>query len=70
MINPALKAALLKWEDAARGCEEAERLMDDVAYGMSNTNRIAALEEIRKMVEAGEFDAAPSHELVDDAVED
>ena len=56
MINPALKAALLKWHKWNSAMSMATEELDSHLYGHANTERIAALEEIRKMVEKGEFD--------------
>lgn len=55
MINPKLKEALLKWHKTSFRQRASEEDQNPHEYTHHNSERIAALEEIRKIVERGEF---------------
>lgn len=68
MINPALKAALLSWDNAILCCDRANFCNDAECYGHFNSERLAALAEIRKLVEMGKFDEPLSHVIPSETV--
>ena len=65
MINPKLKDALMEWLTSVKRQQIADTEHNDAGYIYHNGKRLAALEEIRKIVEKGEFDAVytPSDRL-------